>query len=99
MEDRDPHRALSDIEKRIKEVRGDSEPETETTYSSAGVAFRIGIDLIAGVAFGVGAGLLLDKWLETSPWMLIVMIILGTAAGIRNVIRTADQLEDNRNKK
>ena len=99
MEDRDPHGTLSDIEKRIEEVRNSSKPETEPTYSSAGVAFRIGIDLIAGVAFGVGAGLLLDKWLETSPWMLIVMIILGTAAGIRNVIRTADQLEDNRNKK
>ena len=93
MEDRDPHRALSDIEKRIKEVRGDSEPETETTYSSAGVALRIGIDLIAGVAFGVGAGLLLDSWLDTTPWMLIVMIILGTAAGIRNVIRTAEQAQ------
>jgi ATP synthase protein I len=96
--ERDPHRSLSDMETRIKKVRAEHEPETEQKYSSAGVAFRIGIDLISGVAFGVLAGLFLDSWLDTKPWMLIVFIILGTAAGIRNVIRTAATLEEDHNK-
>jgi ATP synthase protein I len=91
---RDPNGDKSDIEARIKKVRAETEPKPEQALSSAGVAFRIGIDLISGVAFGVIVGLLLDKWLETKPWMLIVMIILGTAAGIRNVIRTAATLNE-----
>lgn len=94
MVERDPHGEMSDMDARIKKVRAEHEPNTEQTYGSAGVAFRIGIDLISGVAFGVLAGLALDAWLETTPWMLIVFIFLGGAAGIRNVIRTAATLNE-----
>lgn len=89
MDERDPDRALSEIETRIQRARAENEPKTEQNYSSAGVAFRIGVDLISGVAFGVVVGLALDNWLDTTPWMMILLILLGTAAGIRNVIRTA----------
>ena len=94
MVEQDPHRAVSDMKARINKVRAEHEPDDGQKYSSAGVAFRIGIDLISGVAFGVLAGLFLDNWLGTKPWLLIVFIILGTAAGIRNVIRTAATLEE-----
>ncbi|CAO3443320.1 ATP synthase protein I [Azospirillum largimobile] len=36
---------------------------------------------------GVGGGLLLDRWLGTAPWGLIVMFFLGAAAGVLNVYR------------
>ena len=94
MNERDPHGDMSELDARIKKMRAENEPKSEQSLSGAGVAFRIGIDLISGVAFGVIVGLLLDKWWETTPWMLIVMIILGTAAGIRNVIRTAATLNE-----
>ena len=94
MNERDPHGDMSELDARIKKLRAENEPKSEQALSSAGVAFRIGIDLISGVAFGVIVGLLLDKWWETTPWMLIIMIILGTAAGIRNVIRTAATLNE-----
>ena len=94
MNERDPHGDMSELDARIQKVRSDNEPKSEQALSSAGVAFRIGIDLISGVAFGVVVGLLLDRWWETTPWMLITMIILGTAAGIRNVIRTAATLNE-----
>ena len=89
LDERDPDGALSEIETRIQRARAENEPKTEQNYSSAGVAFRIGVDLISGVAFGVVVGLALDSWLDTTPWMMILLILLGTAAGIRNVIRTA----------
>ena len=54
-----------------------------------GTALRIGVDLVAAVGVGVGIGLLLDHWLETKPWFLIVFFLLGAAAGIVNVIRVA----------
>jgi ATP synthase protein I len=52
-----------------------------------GFAVRIGVDIVAALIVGVGMGLLLDHWLGTKPWMLIVFFILGAAAGMLNVFR------------
>jgi len=53
------------------------------------MAFRIGSELVAGLIVGVGIGLLLDKWLDTSPWFLVAFFFLGAVAGMWNVYRTA----------
>jgi ATP synthase protein I len=53
-----------------------------------GIGFRIAVDLLAGVAVGVGMGLALDRWLGTSPWLLLVFLTLGFAAGMMNMLRT-----------
>jgi ATP synthase protein I len=57
--------------------------------SGFGAAFRIGVELVAALIVGVGAGLLLDRWLGTAPWFLIVFFFLGAAAGVLNVYRAA----------
>ena len=36
---------------------------------------------------GGGAGYLLDRWLHTSPWMMIVFGVIGFGTGIRDVLR------------
>ncbi len=54
-----------------------------------GLAFRTGIELVSALAVGVGIGFLLDKWLDTTPWFLVVFFFLGAAAGILNVYRAA----------
>jgi ATP synthase protein I len=51
-----------------------------------GIGFRIA--LLAGVAVGVGMGRALDRWLGTSPWLLLVFLALGFAAGMMNMLRT-----------
>ena len=53
------------------------------------LAFRTGIELVSALAVGVGIGFLLDKWLDTTPWFLVVFFFLGAAAGILNVYRAA----------
>ncbi len=45
--------------------------------------------MVAGVLVGAGLGLLLDRWLGTSPWGLLVLLLLGFAAGVLNVMRAA----------
>jgi len=57
--------------------------------SGLGMAFRIGTELVAALAVGVGIGLLLDHWLDTGPWFLVVCFFLGAAAGMLNVYRAA----------
>lgn len=60
--------------------------------SGIGFAFRIGTELVAGIALGVGIGLGLDWWLDTRPWLMIVFFFLGAAAGMLNVYRTVTGL-------
>ena len=57
-----------------------------------GQALRTGIELVSALAVGVGIGFLLDKWLDTAPWFLVVFFFLGAGAGILNVYRAASAI-------
>lgn len=48
-------------------------------------AGTIGLHLVSGVAVGAVIGYFLDAWLKTDPWLFILFIIVGIAAGFRNV--------------
>ncbi len=48
---------------------------------------RAGVELVAGVGVGTAAGYGLDKWLDTSPWLMIVFFLVGAAAGMLNAYR------------
>ncbi len=52
-----------------------------------GFALKVGIELVAALAVGVGIGLLLDRWLDTAPLFLVVFFFMGSAAGFLNVYR------------
>jgi ATP synthase protein I len=60
-----------------------------TTASGYAKGFRLSSELVAGVVVGAGLGWLLDRWLGISPWGLIVFLLLGFAAGVLNVMRSA----------
>ncbi|MCP5051978.1 MAG: AtpZ/AtpI family protein [bacterium] len=50
-------------------------------YASVGLMFPVAI------VVGLAMGYFLDKWLNTSPYMLIIMTLYGIAAGFRNLIK------------
>ena len=54
-----------------------------------GQAFRFAADLMVGVAAGGVLGWALDRQFGTAPWLMVVLFILGFAAGLRNVVRAA----------
>ena len=60
-----------------------------TTASGYARGFRLSSELVAGVVVGAGIGWLIDRWLGISPWGLIVFLLLGFAAGVLNVMRSA----------
>jgi ATP synthase protein I len=70
-----------------------SEAERATTASARG--FRLSSELVAGVVVGAGLGWLTDRWLGTSPWGLTIFLLLGFAAGVLNVMRSAGVIADN----
>jgi ATP synthase protein I len=59
------------------------------TASGYARGFRLSSELVAGVVVGAGIGWLIDRWLGVSPWGLIVFLLLGFAAGVLNVMRSA----------
>lgn len=54
---------------------------------SWGMGFRAGVEVFSALVVGVVAGLLLDRWLGTWPWLFLLMFVLGSAAGVLNVFR------------
>lgn len=84
------------LDARLAEVRAARDAETvraeasRTAGTAMGIGFRIGIELVVGVCIGTGGGYALDRWLHTAPWLMILGLLVGFAAGLRNVFRSAD---------
>ncbi len=96
MTEHEPPKTLSDLDARISQARnselkrnakaGDS---SGSQQSGIGQALRIGLEMVSAVIVGFIIGWLLDNWLGTNPWLKIVFILLGAAAGMLNVYRLA----------
>lgn len=82
--------SLDEFADRLDTMRGEREPDNEGHRSGAawGRALRASSDLLAGLIVGMLIGFLLDKWLGTSPWLILAGIGIGFAAGLRNLTRT-----------
>ncbi len=63
-----------------------------------GMAFRMGLDLVAGVGVGAFLGVMADRWFATGAVGIIVLTVLGFAGGLRNVIRQANAMQDRQNR-
>lgn len=86
-----------ELEKRLDEARTRISPppaaDSRLRGQAMGQGLRIAIDLVVGVAFGGFVGWWLDRYFGTAPWLMVVLLILGFAAGMMNVIRTAKRLQ------
>ncbi|MDI9408809.1 MAG: AtpZ/AtpI family protein [Candidatus Pacebacteria bacterium] len=76
---------------RLEAARGKPSVKSQSAKNASdkatGIGFRVASDLLAGVLVGLGVGWLLDHWLGTGPWMLVVFFFLGAMAGMMNVWR------------
>ena len=89
---RDLDSRLQAARERDAQARGEREAGPNRTNSAMGYALRVGIELVAGLVVGSLIGWVLDQWFGTTPAMLILFFFLGAGAGIRNVFRTAQEI-------
>ena len=86
-----------DFKTRLKiaksKIKKQLDDNSEKRGSFMGNAFKLGTELVAAVAVGTIIGFILDSWFDTKPWLIIIFFFLGTAAGILNVIRTANRMQ------
>ena len=90
---------LGSLDHRLSEIRDSrkigtdqsaSEQDAAQAKASAmAVGLRLSSELVAGVLVGAALGWGFDRLLSTSPWGLIVFLLLGFTAGVINVMRSA----------
>jgi ATP synthase protein I len=90
---------LGSLDHRLSEIRdsrklrtdqsGIESGDTAARRSAMALGFRLSSELVAGVVVGAAIGWGVDRWLSTSPFGLIVFLLLGFTAGVVNVVRSA----------
>ncbi|QUS36612.1 AtpZ/AtpI family protein [Falsirhodobacter algicola] len=93
--DPDPDRMRA-LEARLAKARGAPVKRTGQAgeaFSSGEIGWRMITELVAGLLIGFGIGYGLDVLLGTLPLCLIVFTLLGFAAGIRTMMRTAQSVQ------
>jgi len=93
--DPDPKRQMAELEQRINKVKKTQvpKPRGDEHYSGANLAWRMVIELVAGLGIGFGIGYGLDVVLGTLPVMMMIFTLLGLAAGIKTMMRTAAEVQ------
>ena len=61
--------------------------------SPIGTAFKLSTELVAAVAVGTIIGFIFDKTFGTKPWFILIFFFVGVVAGIKNVIRSAKNMQ------
>jgi len=63
-----------------------TEPENKTpptVWSGVGRYLSLSTNMVASVVLGLFIGYQLDKWLDTEPWLMFLMLLLGVATGLK----------------
>lgn len=96
----DPNRSdLADIDARLQAMRSRRTAETRPRRAGGGkwqgaeFAWRMVIDLTAGVAVGFAIGWGLDSLFGTKPLFLLAFVLLGFAAGVRVMLQSAKDMQ------
>jgi len=86
---------LRALEARIAKARKEREPEPEgqDSHTMGQAAWRMVTELVAGLLVGFGIGLGLDALFGTRPLFLVLFTLLGFWAGIRTMMRTAEDVQ------
>ena len=68
-------------------MSGDKKPGDKNGFLQA-FAFlsHFGITIIVCIGIALFAGYQLDRWLGTSPWMLLLFVVLGIMAAFKSII-------------
>ncbi len=66
---------------------------SKEAFDLLAMASTMGMHMVSGIIVGLVIGWFLDKWLGTKPWLLLIMLMFGIAAGFLNVIRDAKHMQ------
>lgn len=90
----------SDLGERIARLQAERQAENRpdggaaAKYNASAVArgFRLASEFVAAIIVGAALGYGVDYLFGTAPWGLIILLLLGFAAGVLNVIRATAEM-------
>lgn len=94
--DPDQKRQIEQLEAKIEaaKARTAPKPRSDEHYSQAQLAWRMVIELVAGLGIGFGIGYGLDVLFGTLPIFMVLFTMLGLAAGVKTMLRSAQEIQD-----
>lgn len=99
MEEEDFSKRLKNLGDRIasaKPAHAKPRSAAQGKYTQSSLAWRMVTELVAGMLLGLAIGYGLDSLFGTLPVFLMVFALLGFAAGVRTMMRTADEVKNRR---
>jgi ATP synthase protein I len=94
--------SLNELGGRISKARHDAGLEKTAAELDAlekgagadlGAAWRISIEIVVALVVCTAIGWALDYWFGSKPWLMLLFLFLGGAAGINNAVRTALRMD------
>ncbi|HVG32359.1 MAG TPA: AtpZ/AtpI family protein [Pyrinomonadaceae bacterium] len=72
---------------------GERDDEEQSVNQKSSIAYAAALSLFFSVATLLGLGLLLDRWLGTTPWLLVAGIVLGSVVGLYQFVRMTSRID------
>ncbi len=87
---------VENIKKRIESFEQKTSYSKNPQKNKSGISFgfRLGVEIVAALIVGVSIGIIVDKYMNTKPFGLIIFFILGALAGFLNIYRVMRRLEN-----
>ena len=86
---------LGEFSDRLRRAQGFEQkpqgPQGGAYSRGLAMAFRLATEMVAALFVGGAIGWFLDRWWGTRPWLLLVFLLLGMAAGILNAYRASQR--------
>ena len=92
----DDQARIAALEKRIAAAKAAQDPPRsprEDGHRQAQLAWRMVIELVAGLMIGFGIGYGLDTLFGTMPVFLVLFILAGFAAGVKTMLASAREMQ------
>ena len=79
---------LEDFEARLEAAKARHVPPAHRTVATAlAQGTRYAFEIAAATMVGGVIGWTLDRWLATGPWLFLLFLLLGIAAGFSNLLK------------
>lgn len=99
----DLERRKRELEAKIAARRPVQKPDEDGPRTGGmaglGYALRLSSEFVAGVVVGAVIGWIIDRLAGTTPWGMIVFLLLGFCAGVLNTMRSAGLVAEHRIRK
>lgn len=84
-------RDLDTFEARLEAARARHVPEPrQVVVSALARGTRHAFEIAVTTLVGAGIGWMLDRWLDTGPWLFLLFLLMGIGAGFWSLIKAVN---------